>query len=301
MGLLLKSFIFAASLAAAFPSARAQAIPDPSEIVGFEILVAGSCGTSFVCYYGHSFLRLVSSVPANDLVLGFYANERNPSGLIQNIQFTAQGILGMRLGLGLLSFSKIFREYVIEDRRELIRLPLQVSPDVKIKLIKNLRELISTFQSRVPGTRGYDILFNNCAGKIVQLLSQSGVPTETFGIAIPLNLPAHLFRTYVAFYPPIRLSARDDFARAAEPLAAEFYQYCQTIECARVVVSEFSRYWQNQSIQFPLDQAVNSTLDDPETKRTLSSRTSPNHWNGNRSAISRHFELLRVAEAVPRN
>ncbi len=271
----------------------AMAATNPDSVLGFEVLIVDGCKTEFSCDYGHSFLRIVpasgqTDSQTGDMVLGFGTNAPSPHGLLQILQFTLQGMVGLPLSKVVGSARNVFSDYAIQQKRQLVRVPLQVTRAVKVKILENIDEFLSGSQNRAANAVAYDVLFNNCAGKIVELLNRSGVPRELFGIAIPLNLPAHLFRTYVALYPPIRVDPASELSLQALP--AEFYRYCEDLNCALAVNQKYEEIWPGQSIQFPPDDNG-----EREMGNTLSKRTSPTHWSGHQGVVMRHFQLLREA------
>lgn len=285
--------VFAAAMVISFLAsmAPAHAGPEfnPDHVVGFEVLVLGACDGSFDCSAGHSFLRLVGTDgAAEDKVLTFSTNGPSPVGIVDNLKFTARAVVGLPLTQDLMNFSGVVRSYVFQEKRTILRIPLQLSSLVKSKILENIESIVLSQRERGLDPAGYSVLFNNCAGKIVQLLNQSGVPRELFGFAIPVNLPAHLHRTYVALYPPIEVDVREQ--SSVDALPASFYKYCDDATCATEVVRNFEKIWPGESIEFPSNEQL-----DPEFRKTLATRTVPNNWSGQKKFIDRHFELLKAS------
>ncbi|MEZ0391819.1 MAG: DUF4105 domain-containing protein [Pseudobdellovibrionaceae bacterium] len=271
---------------------------DANQIVGFEVLLAGNCENNFQCAFGHSFLRIIqkNGSSSTDPVLAFTTNNYEPKSLAHQIGFTTVGLFALPLKSDFTDIGSVVNQYMNIEKREIKRIPLQVTPKNKEALIKNINEIISLRQQK-KDDKGYDILFNNCAGKIVDLLNQSGLPREIFGIAIPSHLPDHLFRTYNAHYPVMTIPyspsiSRKEMENQFEALPESYYRFCEELECAEQVVRTFNKYFPNGKIEFPNYQRP----DPPYEQTTLRTRSEPAHWNGNKLNVERHYQLLQEAE-----
>ena len=269
---------------------------DSNEVVGFEVLLADKCDNNFQCAFGHSFLRIVrkNGTPSTDPVLAFKTDNFHLNSLIDRIGFSTKGLFALPLNSDFTSIGSVIYQYMNIEKRELKRIPLQVTAKNKEALVKNINEIIKIKREK-KDDKGYDILFNNCAGKIVELLNKSGLPRELFGIAIPNNLSDHLFRTYNAHYPVITIpyaSSRIGLETQFEALPDSYYKFCEDLECAEQIVRTFNKYFPKGKIEFPNYEKPDLIYQ----QTTLRTRTEPTHWNGNKPNVERHYKLLHEAE-----
>jgi hypothetical protein len=283
-------------LLAAPKMANAGASYDADEIVGFEVLLADRCDQGMECAMGHTFLRMVrrDSPAARDLVFGFTTTEGPPGSITGLIAYSARALVGLRLLPSMTSLANVYRSYVEDESRDLIRIPLQMTDENKRRMVENISMIFSpdSKYSRDEKNTAYNYLFDNCAGLLVKLLKDSGMPNESIGIANPMNVPAHLFRTYNALYPELRVTKNYRFGRKFDALPDEMYQFCRDVECALKVRSTFPRIWPGQEIEFPRFEKPDPTYE----RETLRSRSEPNDWNGLKATVVRHFELIRTLQ-----
>ena len=280
--------LFTAPLSAA-PMATTE------DVIGFEVLMADKCDHGMECAMGHTFLRMVrrDNVAGSDLVFGFTTSEAPPKSIPGFISFSARALIGLPLAPSMTNLKTVFQVYSEQEARQLSRIPLQMTKENKRRMIENLQTIFSddSEYSRNKKNTAYNYFFDNCAGLLVKLLKDSGLPNESIGIAIPMNVPAHLFRTYNALYPEIQIAKGSHFADNFDALPDAMYQFCNDATCATTVRATFRKTWPGQEIEFP-------RFDKPDRdfeRETLRTRTEPNHWNGLKPVIVRHFEWLRTS------
>ncbi len=242
---------------------------------------------------GHTAMSVVGpgNRPGRDLVVAFTTGESPPPTLASFVGFSIRALTGIELTPSIVTLADIVEIYSLEENRDITRIPLQMTPENKKQMVTNLNKVLS-YNSTTPikeKMTAYTFLFDNCAGLLVKLLKDSGMPSEFFGIAIPTNVPAHLFRTYNALYPGISISKGSSLARNFDALPAEMYQFCQDAVCAAVVRSTFLATWPQQEIEYPRFEKVDPAFE-PETLR---SRSEPSDWASTKPFVLRHFELLR--------
>jgi hypothetical protein len=277
------------------PFANAASFENPEDVVGFEVLMADKCEHGMECMMGHTFLRMVRrDGPARrDLIFGFTTPEGPPDSIPGIIAFGARAaFVGLRLLPSVSNVASVYRSYSVDEHRDLTRIPLQMTSENKRRMLENLETIFSPESkiTRDAKNRAYTYLFDNCAGLLIKLLKDSGMPNESFGIAIPMNVPAHLFRTYNALYPEIRIAKDSEFAGNFDALPEAMYQFCDDEACAHTVRATFATTWPGQEIEFPQFEKR-----DPEIERpTLRTRTEPHDWSGRKPLVIKHFELLRT-------
>lgn len=299
-----QNFILIALLTILMTGSGSVAAPLKSEdVLGFEVLVASSCEKGFQCAFGHSLIRVnrKSGIASEDIVLGFSTSAPEPETLSEKISFSIKSVTGLPLTFEVTDLKTVYSNYSLRERRNILRLPLQVTKENKDVLIRNINRLFfpdgeePDMAMVAKKQTAYNSLFNNCAGEIVSLLNESGFPKELFGVALPSNLPAHLYRTYVSLYPGIMTELNGGLESQFASLPDAFYQLCTTLECATSVVSSFQNYWPGKQIEFP-------NYERPETGSSRETqglwvRSEPTHWNSRKPAIQRHFKLLSNAQA----
>lgn len=266
---------------------------DPNKVAGFEVIVAGKCGNDFACQMGHSMLRIVgkSGNPGDDFVIGYTTPvESNETPM----DVTLTGLKGRTLMLEVGQLKNLWDNYALKENREMTRIPLQLSPQVKEKLVQLINE--NHFKDgKIRNTEkgGYTILRSNCAGKIADLLREAGTPSQIVGIAIPTQLETYLFRNYIANYSHIEVKPTDGFNGNFDRLPEEFYGFCKDQPCARTVIANLNRVLPKAKIDMLYQTRPNAPLPDPEYRDPKETRTMPNHWNSTKKAdVVKHYELL---------
>lgn len=264
----------------------------PSAVLGFEVIMAGPCDSGAECAMGHALLRIVrrEGLTGLDPVLSFTTTDQMPESFAGQLGFSIRALTGLRLVPGKATLDQVYRLYVGTENRTMTRIALQTSPEVKAQLLRNIAVLFSPDSeiSRHEKNTAYNYLFANCVGLLVKLLGDAGLPHEMFGIAIPANLPAYLFRTYNALYPEISILKTKSFEGNFDALPAAMYTLCDDAVCAKQVRATFANTWPGQEIEFPRFEKPDRDFE----RETLRTRSQPNHWNGAKPLIIKHFELL---------
>ncbi|CAN5532551.1 hypothetical protein BH10BDE1_BH10BDE1_17870 [soil metagenome] len=273
---------------------QAAPMASPDDVAGFEVLMADKCDHGMECAMGHTLLRMVrrDGPAGSDVVFGFTTSEGPPKSIPGFISFSVRALIGIPLAPSMTNLKTVFQVYSVQENRQLSRIPLQMTGENKRRMIENLQTIFSDDSefSRNKKNTAYNYLFDNCAGLLVKLLKDSGLPNESIGIAIPMNVPAHLFRTYNALYPEIHIARGSLFASNFDALPEAMYQFCDDAACASNVRATFAKFWPGQEIEFPRFEKPDRDFE----RETLRTRSEPNHWNGLKPVIVRHFEWLRT-------
>jgi len=154
------------------------------EIKGIELIVAGAIDQRVESRFGHSLLRFVfNEGPAvEDLVLSFVALVDEPMLDYRKGVNGGYQVLAMVTPLG-----RVLQTYLEGEERQLDRYVIPTNLEMRKSLIENLRKGISTAH----GFGVYKFFSSNCAGVLVRLLNQSGVPAGP-QLPIPSALPEQM-------------------------------------------------------------------------------------------------------------
>lgn len=126
------------------------------------LILADKCENNFQCAFGHSFLRIVrkNGRASTDPVLAFGTSNFEPKSLIDKIGFSTKGLFGLPLSTDIANLGSVIVQYMQIEKREIKRIPLQMTPKNKALLIQNISEILL-----MPRTgkddKAYDILFKN--------------------------------------------------------------------------------------------------------------------------------------------
>jgi hypothetical protein len=166
------------------------------DIIGIEVLIAKGFNEHIYSQFGHTFLRFVhkDGLWAKDVTVSFVAD-------IQTPEFNyAKGTIGTYPVIAeIKSLYEFWQEYVADERRELLRYVIPVSPGD----IHNMISTLQRWQARPELMGNYTFLSNNCTHVLAQFLIHSGLSYEQHPPKKPFSLPDWLEKSLMNVYPPL--------------------------------------------------------------------------------------------------
>jgi hypothetical protein len=204
-----------------FELRQRQLLHSAEGLVGLELVVAAPSHRAIESRWGHAFLRFVDGDdnPFNDLILGFV-------GWVDTESLDViKGLTGgYALYPAVMSTSDVVLEYVQNEGRPLLRLPLITTAQERRAVLKLFAHWI---QNPEAGFGRYTFLENNCAGALIRILEASGLPTwhgpTQPPVQIPVDLPGRLVDRLLTAMPAVKVPSFDDLhAQVAKRMFISF-------------------------------------------------------------------------------
>lgn len=151
-----------------------QLMDEPESFIGIELIEAN--GTKKLEeVFGHSMIRLVDNDgdAFNDITFSFYPIMKDEAGEPVEGASVASFYSHYQLGAEMNNFKAFAIRYAKEYHRELYRIPVLSTPEMRRKLLLEMETLL--FEAEKRGH--YKAMGNNCVGAIFSALKRAGFPS----------------------------------------------------------------------------------------------------------------------------
>lgn len=224
-----------------------EALSDESQVIGVELIVAGK-GPAFYSRWGHAILRFVKKDGDiyHDAAVSFLADMPTDRE-ISTKEMYKKGILGEFKSQPVIkSSAKFWRDYVVFEKRPLLRYIIPTSPQLRHQLLETLKAWIKN-----PGLIGnYKFVTNNCAGIVVKLLNDSGFPhaLTIMDKRVPTYLPNYLAWSTISAYPEIKEDYTQNETISFKTVPEELYSLCDNEACAEDLLNKEATVWSKDQL-----------------------------------------------------
>ena len=209
----------------------------PDQIIGIELIVAAGSNTALESHWGHALLRFVSWANswAQDYVLEFVANVNESKASIR------KGLTGGYASIPEFDSMKSDRqEYVTEEKRDLMRVIIPTSPEMRAKVVQTLLKWIT---HPAENFKNYTFLDNNCGGMMTRFLQDAELPYEGIRARIPSHIPRYLEKLLLNPYPELVIENED-----VQKVPTELYQLCSDEACISRISEIEQSLWSSEQL-----------------------------------------------------